>query len=273
MRRVAFANEKGGTCKTTLAVNLAAYLAAKGRRVLLVDLDTQGHAGKSLGIDVRGLDKTVFDVLLNNRLPMQEAIVHDVLPGLDVLPSNKALAEFPLVAAYDRERTLRLARRLDEVEDDYDYALIDAPPSSGLFIQSALLAASEVVIPVATSYLALDGCAEVAATIGELREKHGRDDLRIAMIVPTLYRKTALADEVIAKLREHHPAELSATTLAICVQLDEAQGHGQTIWEYAPKSKGAKTMSDLGLELVARLEIGNRRPTAADAEAPQQLHA
>jgi chromosome partitioning protein len=269
MRRVAFVNEKGGTCKTTLAVNLAAYLAQKGRRVLLVDLDTQGHAGKSLGVDVRGLGKTVYDLLLDARRPVESVVIPDVLPGLDLLPANKALSEFPLAAAYDRERSLRLSRRLDEVEDDYDYALIDAPPSSGLFISSALMAATDVVIPVSTTYLALDGCAEVAASIEQLRQQHGRDDLTIAMIVPTLYRKTALADEVIAKLREHHADKLSATTLATCVQLDEAQSHGQTIFEYAPRSKGARMLSDLGLELIARLEVGNRRNAAFE---PQALH-
>lgn len=271
MRRIAFVNEKGGTCKTTLAVNLAAFLAGRGRRVLLVDLDTQGHAGKSLGVDVREVEKTTLDLLLDPSLPVESVIQPTGVENLDLVPANKALADFPLAVAYDRERETRLARRLEALADRYDYAVIDAPPSAGLFITSALMAATDVVIPVATTYLALDGCAEVAATIERLRADHGRDDLRIAMVVPTLYRKTALADEVIRKLGEHFPEQLSETVLSTSVHLDEAQGHGETIWTYAPGSKGAKMMRALGVDLLERLERDVKKARAPRGAEP--LHA
>jgi chromosome partitioning protein len=266
MRRIAFVNEKGGTCKTTLAVNLAAFLARQGRRVLLVDLDTQGHAGKSLGCDVRELRPNVYDLLLDPNRPLASVARPTAVPGLDLVPANKALAEFPLAVAYDRERTLRLARRLDAAKGSYDYVVIDSPPSAGLFLTSALLAATDVVIPVATTYLALDGCAEVAATIEQLKAEHGRDDLRVAMVVPTLYRKSVLADEVMAKLREYFPGRVAGTVLSHSVHLDEAQGHGQSIWQYAPRSKGARMMQALGAELLGRLE-GVARPAPDDAAA------
>ena len=271
MRRIAFVNEKGGTCKTTLAVNLASFLAGRGRRVLLVDLDTQGHAGKSLGIDVREVEKTTLDLLLDPALPVEDVVLATGVENLDLVPANKALADFPIAVAYDRERELRLARRLDALSDKYDYAVIDAPPSAGLFITSALIAATDVVIPVATTYLALDGCAEVAGTIERLRSEHGREDLRIAMVVPTLYRKTALADEVIRKLGDYFPEQLSKTVLSSSVHLDEAQGHGETIWTYAPGSKGAKMMRALGVELLERLEAPAKK--ARGSKASQPLHA
>lgn len=254
MRRVAFVNEKGGTCKTTLAVNLAAYLARAGKRVLLVDLDTQGHAGKSLGVDVRALRSTVYDLLLDRTLAFDKVTLSTEIEGLDLVPANKALADFPLAVAYDRERALRLSRRLDDVEHRYDYTVIDAPPSAGLFITTAMLAATEVVVPVATTYLALDGCAEIAATIEKLRGEYDRPDLHIELVVPTLYRKTALADEIVRKIRQYFPAQVAQTVVSYSVHLDEAQSHGETIWQYAPKSKGAKMLAALGDELLARLE-------------------
>src|SRR5262245_36960785 len=121
MRRIAFVNEKGGTCKTTLAVNLAAHFARAGHRVLLVDLDTQGHAGKSLGIDVRDVRPNVYDLLLDPNLAFSAVVHETAVPNLHVVPANKALAEFPLAVAYDRERALRLDRRLDDVAHEYDF--------------------------------------------------------------------------------------------------------------------------------------------------------
>jgi chromosome partitioning protein len=254
MRCIAFVNEKGGTCKTTLAVNLAAWLAKQGRRVLLVDLDTQGHAGKSLGVDVRPLTRTVLDLLLDPAADTEGVIVETGVKRLSLLPANKRLADYPVNVASDPVRASRLARVLERLGGRFDDVVIDTPPSAGLLPTTALMAATDVVIPVATSYLALDGCAEVAATVSDVRTARGGVHPRVALVVPTLYRKTKLADEVVAKLRENFGEATSRTVVATSVHLDEAQSHGETIFEYAPRSKGAQMMSALGRELAARLD-------------------
>lgn len=238
-RRIAFINEKGGVGKTTLAVNVAAFLASKkNRRVLLVDLDTQGHAGKSLGVDVRSVALNVFHLLTDASLEPARVVRPTTVQGLDVIPSWKEMADFPTVAAADPDRALRLRRRLAALADRYDVMVLDAPPSLGLTTTNVLLAAEEVVIPVATTYLALDGCAEMSDTVARVAKDYGHDALRVTQVVPTLYRKTQLADEVVEMLGKYFPRRVSEP-MTMNVAIDEAQSHGKTIWEYAPWSRGA----------------------------------
>jgi chromosome partitioning protein len=252
MRRIAFINEKGGTCKTTLCVNVAARLAARGQRALVVDMDTQGHAGKSLGVDVRRLSPTVHDWLLDGGVPFEAVVRSTPVQGLDLLPANKDLAAFPVAVAPAADRAERLDRRLDAIGGDrYDAVLIDAPPSISLVTENVLRAAREVVVPVALTYLALDGCAEILQSLERLRAERGRAPA-LALVVATLYRKTQLAEEILAKLRERFPDALSKTVLGWSVKVDEAQSHGQTIFEYAPRSSGARALAAIGDELVKR---------------------
>jgi chromosome partitioning protein len=244
-RRIAFINEKGGTCKTTLAVNVAAYLASKKRkRVLLVDLDTQGHAAKSLGVDPRGALRNVFHLLTEPGVTLDEVTLPTSTENLFVVPSSKDMAEFPTVAGTDPRRAHRLLEALTPALDRYDVMVFDAPPSLGLTTTNILVAAEEVVVPVATTYLALDGCAEMVDTVAEVKAKFGHDALRITLVVPTLYRKTQLADEVIEKLEAYFPKR-TAEPLALSVTIDEAQSHGKTIWEYAPWSRGATMLQSI----------------------------
>ncbi|MBI5482679.1 MAG: ParA family protein, partial [Deltaproteobacteria bacterium] len=250
MRRIAFINEKGGTGKTTLAVNVAAYLAQKKqRRVLLVDLDTQGHAAKSLGIDSREASPNVFHLLTDDAVTLADVARPTAVPNLTVVPSWKEMAEFPTVAAADPQRARRLARRLVP-GSGYELVIFDAPPSMGLATTNILVAASEVVIPVATTYLALDGCAEMLDTVRRVAETFEHPSLFVSLVVPTMYRKTQLADEVVGKLREHFPGRVTEP-LGLNVAIDEAQSHGKTIWEYAPWSRGATMLQAVG-EAVAR---------------------
>jgi chromosome partitioning protein len=260
MRRIAFINEKGGTCKTTLAVSTAAWLARERNcRVLLIDLDTQGHASKSLGIDVRTLKRSVFDFLVEPNVGFAELMKGSVLPRLHVLPASKALADFPVRVANDPDRERRLEHRLAPIKG-YDYMIIDSPPSMGLMNVNILLAAEEVVIPVALTYFALDGCAEILDTVKRLSETHARPQLRVTHVVPALYRKTALADAILEKLRSRFPETISPTVLGYNVDIDEAQSHGKTIWEYAPKSRGAAMLSAIAQEIAG--------DAPAKAEAP-----
>ena len=245
MRRIAFVNEKGGTCKTTLCVNTAAWIAGqRGMRVLIADLDTQGHAGKVLGIDVRGLSPTIRDVLIGDSLTVKQVALATAVPGLDLLPANKDLAGFPVEVAFSPDRADRLCRRLDEVPaGSWDAVLIDAPPSVSLVTDNVLRAATEVVLPVGLTYLALDGCAEIMASLDALRAETGKAPV-VTLVVPTLYRKTQLAEEILGKLRERFPGILAAP-LGYSVKIDEAQSHGRTIFEYAPRSSGALALAEI----------------------------
>ncbi|HYG66874.1 MAG TPA: ParA family protein [Anaeromyxobacteraceae bacterium] len=255
MRRVAFINEKGGTCKTTLCVNVGAWLATeRGLRVLVADLDTQGHAGKSLGVDVRGLAPTIHDLLVDDATPFEAVVRPTPVPNLDLLPANKDLAAFPVAVASRPDRTARLAARLDALgEDRYDVVLVDAPPSQSLVTENVLVAARELVVPVALTYLALDGCAEILESLARLRAERGRAPA-LALVVPALYRKTQLADEILAKLAERFPDVLSRTVLGWSVKVDEAQSHGRTIFEHAPRSGGARAIAAIADELWASRE-------------------
>ncbi|HEY3449102.1 MAG TPA: ParA family protein [Myxococcales bacterium] len=258
MRRIAFINEKGGTCKTTLAVNLGAWLAReKNKKTLLVDLDTQGHCGKSLGVDVRQAKRTTFDLLVEPDVTVQDVVVATAIPNLSLLPSNKAIADFPLRVAQDGDRERKLAKKLAGLQG-YDYVLFDAPPSMGLVTTNVFLATAEVVVPVALTYLAMDGCAEVMATVDRVKQEHGNAELAVTMVVPTLYRRTALADEILGKLGTYFPETLCKTALGYNVKIDEAQSHGRTIWEYAPQSRGAEMLEAIAKELVRRGEKAAR---------------
>jgi chromosome partitioning protein len=261
MRRIAFINEKGGTGKTTLAVNTAAWLArARKQRVLLVDLDTQGHAGKSLGLDVRALRPNVFHLLTDASVRLEDVVRPSQVEGLDVIPAYREMAEFPVAVAADPARARRLAERLSAAEAaGYDAVVFDAPPSLGLTTRNILVAATEVVVPVALTYFALDGCAEVAATVREVAQSEGRPELRITKVVPTQYRKTALADAILERLSAYFPDALSATPLGYSVKVDEAQSHGQTIWEYAPKCRGAQMLAEIAAEIHGSGAAAGRR--------------
>jgi chromosome partitioning protein len=254
MRRIAFMNEKGGTCKTTLAVNLGAWLAReKNKKTLIVDLDTQGHCGKSLGVDVRASKATVFEMLVDPGVAAAQVVVPTAIPNLSLIPSNKSMADFPLRVAQDPDHDRLLANKIDALAG-YDFVLFDSPPSMGLVTTNIFLATREIVVPVALTYLAMDGCAEVLATVERMRAEHRADDLRVTMVVPTLYRRTTLADEILAKLGSYFPDTLCKTALGYNVKIDEAQSHGRTIWEYAPASHGAEMLEAIARELLRRGE-------------------
>jgi chromosome partitioning protein len=265
MRRIAFINEKGGTCKTTLCVNLGAWLARKhGRRVLLADLDTQGHAGKSLGVDVRGAVPTVKDLLLGGAA-IDAVARPTAVANLDLLPANKELASFPVEVASQPDRTEKLRAAMEAVPAGrWDMILFDAPPSISLVTENVLRAATEIVLPVALTYLALDGCAEIMQSLSRLRAERGEAP-EVTLVVPALYRKTQLADEILEKLRERFPGVLAANALGWSVKVDEAQSHGLTVFDYAPRSSGARALAALADELLERAPAATPVPAAAEA--------
>jgi chromosome partitioning protein len=274
-RRIAFINEKGGSAKTTLVANLAAYLALqRGHRVLAIDMDPQGQLGKVLGLDVHRTRRSAIDLLLDSVLgdpgldrgresglepgrnpASQLPITSTRIPQLDVVVANKSLALFPSWDGNEEtDPTGRLARTLDSAPElaGYEFIFFDAPPSFGPLTLSVLRAAHEIVLPVPLTFLALDGCAELLRTVETVRTRYGNPGLRISMVVPTFYRRTNLAHEILEKLKQRFPKEIAHTVVGYHVRIDEAQSRGLSIFEHAPTDRGARVMAELAEELELR---------------------
>jgi chromosome partitioning protein len=268
-RRVAFINEKGGSAKTTLVANLGAYLALRrGRRVLAIDMDPQGQLAKVFGVDHRAPARTAIDLLLDAALGEESRarnapapvlpIVKTRIRGLDLIVANKSLGLFP--AWQDRDDpdpTARLAATLDAAPEvaRYEFVLFDAPPSFGPLTLNVLRAADEVVVPVPLTYLALDGCAELMRTIATVRERYGHPRLRVSMVVPTFYRRTKLAHDILEQLKQRFPKEIAHVVIGYHVRIDEAQSKGLSIFEYAPGDRGARALAELAEELELRAPV------------------
>ncbi|MBW7882343.1 MAG: ParA family protein [Caldilineaceae bacterium] len=249
-----FANQKGGVAKTTTAVNLGAYLAATGRRVLLVDIDPQSNATTSLGINPRGLDVSLYHVLIDGR-PIQEALTLTEWMNLDLVPASTDLAgaEVEMAGVMARERLLD--RALAPVVNKYDYIFVDEPPSLGLLTINGLTAATHgVIIPVQCEYLALEGLSLLLNTIYQVRNILN-EKLVIAGVVLTMYdARTNLGQEVVDEVRRYFPNEVFQTVIPRNVRLSEAPSHGKTILSYAPLSAGAMAYQALAQEFLARME-------------------
>jgi len=251
-RLLALANQKGGVGKTTTAVNLGAYLAAAGKRVLLVDLDPQANATSSLGIDRKSLVASTYDVLLGG-LATELAIVGSKQVRLDLLPSTPALAgaEVELVSILAREQ--RLGRVLKPVMDVYDYVFVDCPPSLGLLTVNALTAARDgVIIPVQCEYLALEGLGQLLRTVYMVRDNLN-PALVISGVVLTMFdARTNLSRQVVEEVRRYFPAYVFRTIVPRSIRLGEAPSYGEPILNFAPESPGALAYQALAVEFLER---------------------
>jgi len=248
---IACANQKGGVGKTTTVVNLGSYLAIFGERVLIIDLDPQGNATSGLGLDRNSIERSVYDAIVDG-ITLRELIVPGPVEGLDVVPSTIALAgaEVELAPVEGRER--RLSRLLAEVDSEYDYILIDCPPSLGLLTVNALTASDSVMIKLQCEYYALEGLTQLLATLDLIRD-HLNPALDISGVVLTMFDgRTKLSSEVAGEVRRHLGDHVFKTVIPRNVRLSEAPSHGQPISRYAPDSSGAHAYAALTTELRVR---------------------
>ena len=249
-RIVAVANQKGGVGKTTTTINLGAALAEQGKRVLLVDLDPQANATTGLGVTSRDLDLSVYDVLLH------QATIGDVLqvldvPGLELVPSNLALAgaEIELVAAFNREH--RLERALEVVARDYDWIFLDCPPALGLLTVNAMVAATEVLVPIQCEYYALEGLGQLVGNV-DLVRANLNPELEVTTIVLVMFdARTTLSEQVAEEVRAYFGDRVCRQIIPREVRLSEAPSFGQPITVFDPTSRGALAYRQLAMEVAA----------------------
>ena len=246
---IAVANQKGGVGKTTTAVNLAACLAKEGRKVLLIDSDPQGNATSGLGFDKRDVKKCIYDALINE-VPMADTLKHTAYENLDVIPATIQLAgaEIELVSLMNREG--RLKNALERIKHDYDYVIIDCPPSLGLLTINALTAASSVMIPVQCEFYALEGITMLMNTI-QLVQRNLNPALKLEGVVMTMFdSRTNLAQDVVEEVKKYFKTKMYKASVPRNVRLSEAPSHGMPVIDYDSKSKGAQVYMELAQEVI-----------------------
>lgn len=264
-RVMAIANQKGGVGKSTTAVNLGGWLALEGYRVLIVDLDPQANASTGVGVDPRRAASNVYEVLVEDHA-VEDGIEPTAVKGLFCLPATIDLAgaEIEMVPMLSRE--MRLRRALEPVVSDFDYILIDCPPSLGLLTVNALVAATEVLVPIQCEYYALEGVGQLLKNVQLIRSSLN-PTLRLAGIVMTMFDgRTNLSEQVESQVRGHFSGRVFNSVIPRSVRLAEAPSFGEPAALHDPKSKGAQAYRELALEILAQV---GRAPTAHPAHPPK----
>ncbi|MBO5051704.1 MAG: ParA family protein [Clostridia bacterium] len=249
---LAFANQKGGVGKTTSAVNVAAALGKRGKNTLLVDLDPQGNTTSGVGITKKGIQYSTYDVLIGNA-NVKEAILTTEYNKLSVIPATMALAgaEFELGEIEHRENCLKNA--LNEVLDEYDYIIIDCPPSLSQLTVNALTAAHGLIIPMQAEFYALEGLSQLMLSVKRVRQLYN-PQLEITGILLTMYNgRLILSGQVVAELKKYYAEKLFKTTISRSVKLSEAPGFGKPICYYDPFGKGTAEYAEVAKELCLRI--------------------
>ncbi|OIU72940.1 ParA family protein [Rossellomorea aquimaris] len=248
-RIIAVTNQKGGVGKTTTSVNLGACLAYIGQKVLLVDIDPQGNATSGVGVEKGDVHQCIYDVLVDD-VDVRETIKQSKVENLSIVPATISLAgaEIELVPTISRE--VRLKKALEKVKDDFDYIIIDCPPSLGLLTINALTASDAVVIPVQCEYYALEGLSQLLSTV-RLVQKHLNHDLMIdGVLLTMLDARTNLGIQVIEEVKKYFQDKVYRTIIPRNVRLSEAPSHGEPIIIYDAKSRGAEVYLELAKEVV-----------------------
>ena len=250
---ISVANQKGGVGKTTTTVNLGACLASLGKRVLLVDMDAQGNATSVVGIRKPDVTQDIYDVLVNE-LPIAEATLVTEHENLSIVPATLQLAGAEIELTSMMARESRLKGSLAEVNDQYDYILIDCPPSLGHLTINSFTASDSILIPVQCEYYALEGLSQLLNTV-RLVQKHFNPELEIEGVLLTMYdARTNLGNEVVEEVRKYFREKVYETIIPRNIRLSEAPSHGMPIIDYDPRSRGAEVYQALAKEVVNREE-------------------
>ncbi len=251
MRIIALINQKGGSGKTTTAVNLGASLAKLNKRVLIIDIDPQAHATIHLGVDLQKLENSIYEVLISGK-SLKEVISKTEMDNLELVPShiNLSGAEIELVNMIGRETILK--DNINKLKAKYDYILIDCPPSLGLLTLNALTTANEVMIPIQTEYLALEGMSKLVSTI-EIVRKRLNKNLEITGIIPTMYdSRTNLSQEVLDNISGYFKKKVFKTVIRQNIRLAEAPSYGKPIVLYSARAHGNEDYMKLAKEVIRR---------------------
>ncbi len=248
---IAIANQKGGVGKTTTAINLAAALAMRGRKTLLLDLDPQANSSMTY-LDIRELQRSMYDVL-GASLPITDVITSSSVPNLDIAPSRIGLAKLEAQLVGDIDGHFRLKDRLEAIRSRYDFVVIDTPPALGLITVNALVAATHLLIPVQSSYFALEGTDDLLETVEKIRSRPN-PSLKLLGAVITLHdKRTTLARDVQKAVIEAFAGRVFDTTITKSIRLEESPAHKESIFTFAPQSSGAYEYYRLCEEVIERV--------------------
>jgi len=261
VRRQLFLNFKGGTGKTSLSSSYAYRLAERGHRVLMIDLDSQGHAAKCLGKEGADFKRTLHDVLVR-KVPLSEITVPTGMPGLSLVPSNLAMSTIDLALMPLSGREFRLHKALQEIDGKYDFVVMDAPPSFGLLNLNALAAAHDLVIPVLADFLSYDGLRLLFETVQGLEEDLALQLEHVFVVVNAFNQTFKIAREALGALKEHYADYLLTTVVRQCTKFAQASSEGRPIFAFDPESKGAVDLEALVDEIMARVGAGARAGAA-----------